>query len=83
MPGIRSSRARLPSANTRWSYGKVISPLRACIVSRRDCVSTEVTEPMMNCWMGLCGSISRTGTTTCSGNTEAPTASGSIGLKVV
>ncbi len=52
-------------------------------MSWRKRMSTSATEPMMNWRDAPCGSISRTGTMTCSGNTEAPTASGSIGLKVV
>ena len=49
----------------------------------RCAASTRVTVPMMKRQPPAVRSISRTGTTTCSGKTEAPTASGSMGLKVV
>ena len=60
-----------------------MAPAKVSQVSVRACASSDTTRPMMNRPLACKLTTSRSGATTCSGNTEAPTASGNIGLKVV
>ena len=59
------------------------APPSVLALTTRRSRSSPVTRPMMNRLPRDVSSIWRIGATTCSGNTDAPTTSASIGLRLV